>query len=295
MAKDILSTFDFRLEEAALILEGGGLRGTFTSGVLRRFVDEKLYFACVIGVSMGACNAANYLSLQPERNRIVNTRYVRDRRYLSYLRLFTGGDLFGMNFIFRDLPEKLVPFDTKTFLANPARCLTTVTDCVTGKALYYEKSELGGDYLTVLKASSSLPFIAKPVEYKGRYLMDGGLSDSVPVRRALEDGWKKRVIILTRPAGYRKKPSKLPGILLRGYRGFPGLLKNLKERHLHYNETLDYIEELESRGEIFVIRPAEDLPAGRVERDTAKIYLTYDSGYAAADAAFEKLLAYLHA
>jgi predicted patatin/cPLA2 family phospholipase len=290
-----LSKFDFGLEEAALILEGGGLRGSFTSGVLRRFVDDKLYFACVIGVSMGACNAANYLSLQPERNRIVNTRYVRDRRYLSYLRLLTGGDLFGMDFIFRELPEKLVPFDMETFLANPARCLTTVTDCVTGEALYYEKTELDGDYLTVLKASSSLPFIAKPVEYGGRMLMDGGLADSVPVRRALEDGWKKRVVVLTRPAGYRKKPSNLPGIFLRGYRAFPGLLKNLKERYLRYNETVDYIEELESRGEIFVIRPAEDLPAGRVERDTGRIYLTYDLGYAAADANFGKLREYLRA
>jgi predicted patatin/cPLA2 family phospholipase len=293
MAGNILSNSVSKLENAALILEGGGLRGTFTSGVLRRFVDDKFYFAYVIGVSMGACNAANYLSLQPERNRIVNTRYVRDKRYLSYRRLLCGGDLFGMNFIFDDLPNRLVPFDLETFLAHPARCITGVSDCVSGEALYYDKNELGGDYLTVLKASSSLPFIAKPVEYRGRFLMDGGLTDSIPVRRAAEDGWKKRVVVLTRPAGYRKKPSSLPGIFLRRYRAFPGLLKNLKERHLHYNETLDHIEALESRGEIFVIRPGEDLPAGRVEKDISKIYLTYDAGYAAADACFEKLLAYL--
>jgi predicted patatin/cPLA2 family phospholipase len=284
---------NLKLENAALILEGGGLRGTFSSGVLRRFVDDKLYFAYVIGVSMGACNAANYGSMQPERNRLVNTRYVRDRRYISYRRLFTGGDLFGMDFIFRVIPGKLIPFDQKTFLENPMRCVTVVSDCVTGEALYYDKSELGGDYLTVLKASSSLPFIAKPVEYRGRLLMDGGLADSIPVRKAAADGWKKRVVILTRPAGYRKKPSNLPGILLRRYRKFPGVLKNLKERYLHYNETMNHIEELESRGEIFVIRPETDLPAGRVERNVAKIYLTYDIGYAAADACFEELLAYL--
>jgi predicted patatin/cPLA2 family phospholipase len=168
-----------------------------------------------------------------------------------------------------------------------------VSDCVTGEALYYDKNELAGDYLKVLRASSSLPFIAKPVEYGGRMLMDGGLADSIPLRKAAADGWKKRVVILTRPAGYRKKPSNLPGILLRRYCGFPGLLKNLKERYLRYNETMDHIEELESRGEIFVIRPGGDLPAGRVERDTAKIYLTYDLGYAAADACFEKLLKYI--
>jgi predicted patatin/cPLA2 family phospholipase len=286
---------DLKLENAALVLEGGGLRGTFTSGVLRRFVDEGLYFAYVIGVSMGACNAANYLSLQPERNRIVNTRYVRDSRYISYRRLFTGGDLFGMDFIFREIPGGLIPFDMETFLANPIRCITGVSDCVQGGALYYDKNDLGSDYLTVLKASSSLPFIAKPVEYRGRFLMDGGLADSIPVRRALEDGWKKRVVVLTRPAGYRKKPSRLPGIFLRAYRKFPGLLKNLKERHLHYNETVDHIEALESRGEVFVIRPETELPAGRVERDVAKIYLAYDTGYAVADACLGKLLAYLRA
>jgi predicted patatin/cPLA2 family phospholipase len=286
---------NLKLENAALVLEGGGLRGTFSSGVLRRFVDDKLYFAYVIGVSMGACNAANYLSLQPERNRIVNSRYVRDSRYISYRRLFTGGDLFGMDFIFHEIPGRLIPFDLETFLANPIRCVTGASDCVTGEALYYDKNDLGRDYLTVLKASSSLPFIAKPVEYKGRFLMDGGLADSIPVRRALEDGWKKRVVILTRPAGYRKKPSRLPGILLRAYRRFPGLLQNLQDRHLRYNETMDHIEALESRGEIFVIRPEADLPAGRVERNIAKIYLTYDVGYAAAHSCLEKLLAYLRA
>jgi len=282
-----------KLENAALVLEGGGLRGAFSSGALRRFVDDKLYFAYVIGVSMGACNAANYVSLQPERNRIVNTRYIRDSRYISYRRLLFGGDLFGMNFIFDDLPNRLVPFDQKTFLENPMRCITGVTDCVTGQALYYDKNDLGGDYLVVLKASSSLPFIAKPVEYKGRFLMDGGLADSIPVRRAAEDGWKKRVVILTRPKAYRKKPSRLPGFLLMRYRKFPGLVRNLQTRYIHYNETVDYIEAAESRGEIFVIRPDAEPPAGRVERDPAKIHLAYDQGYAAASACFEKLLEYL--
>jgi predicted patatin/cPLA2 family phospholipase len=286
---------NLKLEHAALVLEGGGLRGTFSGGVLRRFVDDKLYFAYVIGVSMGACNAANYLSLQPERNRIVNTRYVRDRRYLSYRRLFRGGDLFGMNFIIDELPNKLVPFDLETFLANPARCITVVTDCVTGEALYYDKNELGGDYLTVLKASSSLPFIAKAVQYKGRFLMDGGLADSIPVLRAAREGWKKQALILTRPKGYRKKPSRLPGPLLFRYRKFPGLLRNLKNRYRRYNETMDFIEQKEARGEIFVIRPREEPPAGRVEKDIAKIYLTYDQGYAAACACFTRLMDYLHA
>jgi len=283
-----------KLENAALVLEGGGLRGTFTSGVLRRFVDDKLYFEYVIGVSMGACNAANYLSLQPERNRIVNTRFVRDSRYLSYRRLFLGGDLFGMNFIFDEIPNKLIPYDLKTYLENPMRCITVTIDCVTGESLYYDKNNLGNDYLEVLKASSSLPLIAKPVKYNGRFLMDGGLSDPIPIRHAAEDGFKKRVVVLTRQRGYRKTPSKMPKILLLRYRKFPGLLQNIKTQYLHYNETIDHIEELEARGEIFVIRPKEKPPAGRVERDVSKIYLTYDLGYAAASECFPQLLEYLH-
>lgn len=280
-------------QRAALILEGGGLRGAFSSGVLRRFADDKLYFAYSIGVSMGACNAASYIALQPERNRMVNTRYIRDARYISYARLLCGGDLFGMKFIFDTIPHNLIHFDQKTFLANPMRCLTGVTDCVTGETLYYEKNELGDDFLTVLKASSSLPFISKPVEYKGRFLMDGGLSDSIPIRRAIKDGWKKCVVILTRPRGYRKKPAKLPGFFLMGYRRFPGLKKNLLTQYKQYNETMEHIDSLEAQGKIFVIRPKANLPAGRVERNLAKIYRTYDEGYAEACSRYPELLAYL--
>jgi len=284
---------NLKLENAALILEGGGLRGVFTSGVLRRFTDDKLYFEYVIGVSMGACNAANYISLQPERNRIVNTRFVRDSRYLSYRRLFLGGDLFGMNFIFNDIPNRLVYFDQKTFLENPMRCILVTTDCMTGEPLYYDKNDLGSDYLKVLQASSSLPLIAKPVEYKGKFLMDGGLSDSLPVCRAEEDGYKKQVVILTRQRGYRKKPSNLQRALRFHYRKFPGLLRSMETQYLQYNKAIDYIETLEDQGKIFVIRPETKPPAGRIERNVTKIYFTYDQGYATASERFPELLEYL--
>lgn len=193
------------LGNGALILEGGGLRGIYTSGVLRFFMDRGIFFPYVIGVSMGACNAANYVSRQPERNRIVNTRYVNDGRYLSYWRLLTKGELFGMDFIFDTIPNSLVPFDFETFMASDVRCITTVIDCETGEALYYEKNEVGKDYFKVLRASTSLPFMAKPIYYKGRVLMDGGLADSIPIQKSLSDGNSRHVLVLTRPKGYRKK------------------------------------------------------------------------------------------
>ena len=149
-----------KIENTGLILEGGGLRGVYTSGVLRFFMEKGLYFPYVIGVSMGACNAANYISRQPERNRIVNIRYINDFRYISYCRLFLKGELFGMNFIFNTIPNVLVPFDYETFKKNITRCIIVVMDCRTGETLYFDKDELGEDYLWVLQASCSLPFIS---------------------------------------------------------------------------------------------------------------------------------------
>ena len=284
---------NLKFENAALVLEGGGLRGTFTSGALRRFTEDKLYFSYVIGVSMGACNAANYVSLQTERNRIVNTRYVRDSRYISYRRLLMGGDLFGMNFIFETIPNKLIPFDYKTFYESPVRCMTGVTDCISGEVHYFDKHDLGDDYIEILKASCSLPFVSKPVKYKGNIYMDGGMADPIPIHRAVDDGWKKRVVILTRQRGYQKRPPKLPGFMLWRYRNFPGLKKCILMQYKRYNETIDFIEELEKKGDVFVIRPDREPPAGRVERNISKIYLAYDQGYAEASLRFPELLVYL--
>jgi len=265
--------------KGSLVLEGGGLRGFFTSGVLRFFMDRYLYFSYVIGVSMGACNAANYVSRQPERNRIVNTRYLHDRRYLSYLRLFRGGELFGMNFIFDTIPNKLVPFDYTTFHTSPVKLLTVATDCSTGEAVYLEKEELGDEYLTFLRASSSLPFISKPVPFRGRVLMDGGLSDSIPIQKCIADGNDTVLVVLTREKGYRKKPSRLPDLAGFFYKNYPGIRKALKNRYQVYNETVDYVEELERKGRVFVIRPPFPLSVGRAERNYSKLFFAYDAGY----------------
>ena len=282
------------LEDSALILEGGGLRGVYTSGVLRFFTDQGIFFSHVIGVSMGACNAANYVSLQPERNRIVNIRYVNDRRYLSYVRLLIRGELFGMKFIFDTIPHSLVPFDFETFMQNEMKCVTTVTDCETGQALYFEKKQLGNDYMKVLKASCSLPFMAKPVRYKGRVLMDGGLADSVPIRKAMGDGHAKHVLVLTRPKGYRKKrPHFMPWVHMR-YGRYKGLCRAIATRHTVYNETMDFVDELENRGEVFVVRPLIELNVGRAERNKDKLYAAYDQGYSDAAACYAELRAYLN-
>ncbi len=282
------------LKSSALVLEGGGLRGVYTSGVLRLFMDRGLFFPYVIGVSMGACNAANYVSRQPERNRIVNIRYVNDSRYLSYLRLLAGGELFGMDFIFDTIPNSLVPFDYETLRGSDVKCVTVVTDCTTGEALYFEKNELGEDYLPVLRASTCLPFIAKPVRFNGLILMDGGISDPVPIRKSISDGNTRHVLILTRPKGYRKKPSRIHGLARIRYPRLPGLEEALARRHIGYNEIMDFIDEMEQKGEAFVIRPRSNLPVGRIERSKNKLYAAYDQGYQEAVQSYDELCRYLN-
>jgi predicted patatin/cPLA2 family phospholipase len=282
------------LEHAALVLEGGGLRGVYTSGVLRFFTDRGIFFPYVIGVSMGACNAANYVSRQPERNRIVNIRYVNDSRYISYWRLLMKGELFGMKFIFDTIPRSLVPFDFETFTESEVRCITTVTDCETGEARYYEKREVGEDYLKILQASCSLPFLAKPVHYKGKTLMDGGLSDSVPIRKSMDDGNTKNVVVLTRPKGYLKKPVRYIRLANIRYSRYNGLCEALASRDARYNETMDFINQLEKQGEVFVIRPRLDLNVGRAERNKDKLYAAYDQGYDDASECCTALCSYLN-
>jgi predicted patatin/cPLA2 family phospholipase len=282
------------LKQGALVLEGGGLRGVYTSGVLRFFMDKGIYFPYVIGVSMGACNAANYISRQPERNRIVCIRYVNDPRYISYSRLLMRGELFGMKFIFDTLPRSLVPFDFKTFMDNDVKCLTVVTDCETGETLYYDKKELGEDYLKILQASNSLPFVARPVHYDGRILMDGGLTDAVPIRKSIDDGNTRNVLILTRPKGYRKKQPRFIRLAAMRYSRYKGLCEALASRHTRYNETMDFIDQVEQRGEVLVIRPRMALNVGRAERNKDKLYAAYDKGYSDASSCYTGLRSYLN-
>jgi predicted patatin/cPLA2 family phospholipase len=285
--------FFMDIRDKGLVLEGGGLRGVYTSGVLHHFMEKKLDFPYVIGVSMGACNAANYVSRQSGRNKIVNISFVNDRRYLSYFRLLTKGELFGMKFIFDTIPNKLVPFDFETFYKNKIKCVVVVTDCDTGEARYFDKHELGEDYITVLQASSSLPFVAKPVMYKGRVLMDGGMTDSIPIRRSITDGNKKNVIILTQPKGYRKKPETIVKIAGLCYRRYKGLRSALRNRHERYNETMDFIDDLEKKGEAFIIRPESVLKAKRVERNQKVLNAVYERGYADAVALHDRLVRFL--
>ncbi|MGJ7921495.1 patatin-like phospholipase family protein [Neobacillus sp. LXY-4] len=267
------------LNNVGLVLEGGGMRGVYTAGVLECFLESNLNFPYVIGVSAGACNAASYLSKQKGRNHKVNIDYVTDPRYLSWRNFLKTRQVFGMDFIFGEIPNKLVPYDYDAFYRSPAEFVVGTTDCITGKPVYFSKQEYGHEILTVLKASSSLPFVAEEVSFQDKILLDGGISDPIPIKKAQQDGYNKNIVVLTRNYGYQKKPSRFHFLAKGKYPNYPGLQNALKRRYQTYNETIRYLEEEENKGNVLIIRPSEPIEVGRMERKPEKLEKLYESGY----------------
>lgn len=267
------------LEKIGLVLEGGGMRGVYTAGILEFFLEQELFFPYVIGVSAGACNAASYLSKQKGRNKTVTIGFASDPRYISWRNYFKNRQFFGMDFIFDEIPKKHIPYDFDMFYQNPAEFVVGTTDCLTGEPIYFNKQDYGEDLLTVLRASSSLPFIAPEIRFKEKILLDGGISDPIPIKKAQQDGYSKNIVVLTRNSGYEKKPSKFHFLVNRRYPEYKGLQQSLQNRFNIYNETLAYIEEEEEKGNVLVIRPSEPLKVGRMERNPQKLEELYNRGY----------------
>ncbi len=267
------------MENTGLVLEGGGSRGIFTAGVLEYLMKQNIYVPYVIGVSAGACNGSSYISKQLDRNRAVNMDFLDHPDYLSYRNYWKKRELFGMDFLFDSLPNQLVPYDFDTFEKAEEEFVVGTTDCMTGEPIYYEKSKSAKDVLTILRASSSLPFVAPIVPYDNRMLMDGGIADPIPIKKSVKTGHTKNVVVLTQHREYVKKPQSFGWLLRNKYRSYPGLIKASQIRHQVYNETLQYIREEEKKGNIFVISPQEKLEVGRVERKRSKLLALYQKGH----------------
>jgi predicted patatin/cPLA2 family phospholipase len=279
------------MKQTGLVLEGGGMRGVYTAGVLEFFMDQNLFFPYVIGVSAGACQAASYLSRQRGRNRDVNIGFVKDPRYISWKNYWKNRELFGMDFVFEEIPLKHIPFDFETFLNKKERLVVGTTDCMTGHPVYHE--EYDRDILQIIRASSSLPFIAPIVDYKGKKLLDGGISDPIPIKKAQQDGMVQNVVVLTRNAGYEKKKSNMLWMAKRSYRSYPGLIEALEHRYQIYNETIAYVEKEAEKGSVFIIRPEEPLSVGRMERNPVKLEQLYQQGYEEAKSHYDELIKWL--
>lgn len=280
------------MENVGLVLEGGGMRGLYTCGVLEYFMENQLYFNYVIGVSAGACNAASYISRQLKRNEKVIIGFVKDWRYMSLRNLILSKSYFGMDFIFDEIPNQHVPFDFRTFYESPGVFLVGATDCQTGKSIYLNKGDLGEQF-QALRASASLPMLSPIVKYKGYELLDGGISDAIPIKKSIQDGNIKNVIVLTRNKGYRKRPGKFNTLLKLSYRKYPQLIETMLNRYKNYNETLDYIEQLEDEGRALVIRPSNKLEVGRLEKDPQKLYRLLYQGYEDTKRSYEKIIEFV--
>lgn len=269
-------------ENTALVLEGGGLRGVFTCGVLDCFMDHRVRFPFIVGTSAGACNGLSYMSGQRGRARCSNIDLMDKYHYVGFKYLLTQGCIMDYKLLFEDFPEKIIPYDYEAYFSNPTRFVMVTTNCLTGKAEYLEEKSSADRVMSIVRASSSLPFVTKITYVDGVPMLDGGIVDSIPVKYALEQGYEDIVVVLTRNKGYRKKEGKMRAAKA-FYRKYPDLQKALYERNAVYNQTMDMIERLEEQDKITVIRPLKPVEVGRVEKDTAKLAALYDEGYEIAE------------
>lgn len=265
-----------------LVLEGGGLRGVFTCGVLDCFMDHGIRFPFTVGVSAGACNGLSYMSGQRGRARSSNIDLMEKHHYVGFKYLITQGCIMDYKLLFEDFPEKIIPYNYDAYFSNPDRFVMVTTNCLTGEAEYFEEKSSSERVMSIVRASSSLPFVSKITYVDGVPMLDGGIVDSIPVQYALDQGYEKLVVILTRNKGYRKKEGKMR-IAKAFYRKYPELQKALSLRNIRYNQTMDLIEKLEAEGRITVIRPIRPIEVGRIEKDTTKLAALYQEGYEVAE------------
>lgn len=275
-----------------MVLEGGGIRGIYTSGVLDCFLDEGIQTEALFGVSAGIVNGINYVSGQKGRSLKVNTKYIKDKRYLSLYSLLTTGNIFGVDFCYNVLPNKLLPYDYEAFKKSNIKCFAAVSNLITGQAEYKLCKDIHYD-LEYVRASASLPLLSRIVKIGGSPYLDGGVCDSIPLMASIRHGYQKNIVILTRPRGYKKTPSHMIPAVAYTYRNYPKFVQAYKTRHIRYNHTLEFIENQEEKGKVFVIRPSHYLKMGRLEKNLDRIYSMYQLGYQDAKKAIPKLKKFL--
>ena len=261
----------------SLTLEGGTLRPIFSAGVMDALLDNNITFPYCIGVSAGITNGVSYISKQKGRNLEVVTKYRNDNRYLSYRNFLRCKSIFGLDFVFDEIPNNLIPFDMDTYRKYPGKVLVGVTNAHTGKTEYLNGKDLD-DKATMLRATCAIPLLFPVIKINGKEYYDGGLCDPIPIKKAIADGNTKHLIVLTQPKGYKKELSKkniLVAKLLN--KKYPNLKTPLLNRHNHYNETVKFCEQLESEGKVLISRPEYNLDS--FEKDINKLKSSYDHGY----------------
>lgn len=269
------------------------MRAIYTAGVLDVFMENNLWPDGLIGVSAGAIHGSVYLSNQPGRTIRYYKKYCRHWRFMSFRSLLLTGNLVGEKFCYRDLPERLDPYDYDTFTKSKVAYYAVCTDLETGKAVYRRCTDFRKE-MDFLRASASMPFVSKPVQGDDQFLLDGGVADSIPLKAFQEMGYRRNIVVLTQPKGYRKSPQN-PKLARLFYRKYPAFVQALLNRHTVYNESVRQVEEAEKRGEVFLLRPSRDLGIGRIEKDPARLEAQYQLGRQDALAKLEELKNWIHA
>ncbi len=278
--------------QAGLVLEGGGMKGMYTAGVLEFFLDKDIEYSSCYGVSAGACHLCSFLSKQKKRAYRVAVNYLDNKKYCGAFSLLTTGDLFGVDMCYDLIPNYLDPYDFETFEKYEGKAYAVVTNIRTGEAEYIQLKDMHED-IQAVRASSSMPLVSRKVKIGDEYYLDGGIADSIPIARSIADGNEKNVVIMTKETGFIRKPESNLAILKARYAKYPKVYERMKERDKQYNRTLDYLDEMEKEGKVFIIRPKRKSEVGRVEKDRSKLDALYEEGYRDAEECYVELLEYL--
>lgn len=281
------------MSKSGLVLEGGAMRGMFTAGVLDVFMENDINFDGIIGVSAGATFGCNYITKQIGRTIRYNKKYCKDKRYCSFYSLFTTGDLYGENFCYNLIPNELDPFDNDTFRKSNVDFYIVATDIETGAPVYRKYDVDDKNALSWMRASASMPLASRIVEIEGKKFLDGGMSDSIPLKEFEKMGYDKNVVILTQPYDYTKKKNPMIPLIRLIYRKYPKLIEIMSRRHILYNETTEYIKSKEKAGEIIVIRPPQKLEVNHIEHNAVALQNVYDIGRREGEKYLDKVKKYL--
>lgn len=273
------------------VLEGGAMRGMYTAGVLDVFMEHEIPVDGMLGVSAGCLFGVNYPSRQKGRALRYNLEHARKSQYMGFRSLITTGNVINKDFAYYKVPMELDVFDDKAFQESGIDFYAVATDVETGLADYL-KIDSVFEQMEILRATSAMPYLSKVVEWNGKKYLDGCVADSVPLQKCLEMGYEKVVVILTKPAGYRKSSTN-EKMAKRFYKKYPKLVEGLINRHREYNETMDLLEELEKQGKIFVLRPSQKMDIGKMERDSRKLTAAHELGMKDAREKIQELKKYL--
>lgn len=276
-----------------LVLEGGGMRGLFTAGVMDEMMENDIPFEGIVGVSAGATFGCNYKSKQPGRILRYNVRFKDEPRYMGLRSFLKTGDWVGAEFAYHILPMELDPVDLDAYNNNPMEFHVVCTDADTGEAVYRQLPIMDDHEIDWIRASASLPMVSRPVKLDNRRLLDGGMADSIPLEYFQKQGFERNVVVLTQPKGFKKSRQKGMALCKLFLRGLPKIVDALSNRHLMYNRELDYIDEQERLGNTLLIYPEDELPIGRIEQDEAKMRNVYQMGRDAAKAKMAEIKQFL--